>query len=262
MSNPVPFPTPYPEINTLLGELLSGVQSVLGDGLVGLYLYGSLASGDFDPQTSDIDFVVVTAGEIPSEMIPALEALHHALWAGGSRWAKKLEGTYLPRPALRSYDPNDIARPSVNQGKFFLSGQGNDWVIQRHILREHGVSLAGPPLQSLIDPVQPDEIRQAVLGFLREWWAPMLQDPARLQSDEYQAYAVLTMCRALYTLEYGTIASKPASARWAKGALGERWASLIDRASTWRQPIVFDIPDETMDFIRFTIERSLKSMVE
>jgi hypothetical protein len=32
------------------------------------------------------------------------------------------------------------------------------WVIHRHMLREHGVVLAGPPPHTLIDPVQPDEL--------------------------------------------------------------------------------------------------------
>ena len=33
--------------------------------------------------------------------------------------------------------------------------------------------------------------------------------------DNLEAYATLTMCRALYALEYGDIVSKPAAARWA-----------------------------------------------
>ena len=41
------FPTPYPEVNTVLLDLLSQLQAILGDRFVGLYLYGSLASGDF-----------------------------------------------------------------------------------------------------------------------------------------------------------------------------------------------------------------------
>jgi hypothetical protein len=46
----------------------------------------------------------------------------------------------------------------------------------------------------------------------------------------HQAFVVLTLCRLLYTLETGAVASKPAAASWAVGALGERWAGLIKRA--------------------------------
>ena len=43
------------------------------------------------------------------------------------------------------------------------------WPIHRHVLREHGVVLAGPPIQTLIDPVQPDELREAVRGIAPEY---------------------------------------------------------------------------------------------
>ena len=54
----------YQEINGILDELLSGVKTVLGSRLVGLYIHGSLASGEFNPQTSDIDFLVVTRSSL------------------------------------------------------------------------------------------------------------------------------------------------------------------------------------------------------
>ena len=45
------------EVNALIGELLTGIRGVLGDRLVGLYLYGSLVAGDFDKDISDIDLL-------------------------------------------------------------------------------------------------------------------------------------------------------------------------------------------------------------
>jgi hypothetical protein len=81
-------------------------------------------------------------------------------------------------------------------------------------------------------------------------------DPARLESGEYQAYAVLTMCRALYTLEHGRIVSKPVAARWAWVTLGKRWAALIDWALAWRHAAPSDRLNETLDLIRYTLERS------
>ena len=77
----------------------------------------------------------------------------------------------------------------------------------------------------MIDPVSSDEIRQGVRGVLRGWWTSLLNDPTWMRDGEYQAYAVLTMCRALYTLHHGAIASKPVSARWALATL----RSALDR---------------------------------
>lgn len=56
----------------------------------------------------------------------------------------------------------------------------SNWIIQRYTLRENGVVLAGPPPHTLIDPVQPNDIRQAVRGILRDWWQPMLSERNRL----------------------------------------------------------------------------------
>ncbi len=41
-------PTPFSSLNALLDELRSGIQGVLGDRLIGLYLFGSLVFGGFD----------------------------------------------------------------------------------------------------------------------------------------------------------------------------------------------------------------------
>jgi hypothetical protein len=220
-----------------------------------MYLYGSLASGDFDPATSDVDFVVVTAGELPDHSIAALAAMHARLAASGEKWAVKLEGSYLPQSALRRYAPDGALRPTLNETRFYLAPHGWDWVIQRHILREHGVALAGPPLRPMIDPVLPDELRQAVRELLQEWWAPMLDDPSRLQTSEYQAYAILSMCRALHAIDTGAIVSKPAAAAWAQDALGGRWASIIARARAWRPGQQFEYFDEAVELIRYTLAR-------
>lgn len=239
----------------MLHVLLTGVRTVLGDHFVGMYLYGSLASGDFDPRRSDIDFVA-TAEELPDRLIPALGAVHARMAASDLRWALKLEGSYISRKALRRYDPADAPCPQINEGHFSVARHGSDWVIQRHILREQGVVVAGPPLQTLIDPVQPNDLRRAVLGILHEWWSPMLQNPARLRNTGYQSYAVLTMCRALYTLEHGAVVSKLAAARWARETLAERWAVLIERALAWPHDVQPGNMRETLEFIRHTLERT------
>jgi hypothetical protein len=256
----ITHPTPYPAINAVLHALLSDVRTVLGNRFVGMVVHGSLASEDFAPRRSDVDFIVVTADRLPDEMLPALEAMHARITASGLEWATKLEGSYVPQQALRRYDPTRAHHPSLRvDGSFGVDHHGIDWVIQCHVIREQGVALAGPAPETLIDPVHPHDLRRAALGILREWWSPQLKDHARLHSSEYQAYAVLTMCRALYTLQHGTVASKPVAARWAQEELGERWTALIERALAWprgAQSDDMDEMDETLNLIRHTLERS------
>jgi predicted nucleotidyltransferase len=243
-----------PEIKTVLQKLLVEVQALLGDHFTGLYLHGSLASGDFNPRRSDIDFLVVTTSELPVELLPQLAIMHTRLAASGLPWADKLEGSYIPQAALRRYDPTHAHHPALRiDGSFAIDRHGHDWVIQRQVLRQQGIILAGPPLQDLIDPIQPEDLRLAARATLNEWWAPMLDEPARLRSREYQAYAAITMCRILYTLCYGAVATKSDAARWAQTELGESWVGLIEQAMAWPEKPQPDRLEGTLALIRFTV---------
>ncbi|MBA3256436.1 MAG: nucleotidyltransferase domain-containing protein [Pyrinomonadaceae bacterium] len=99
------YPTPYADVNSVLLELLTGVQNILGSHFVGMYLYGSLANGDFD-QDSDVDFVVVTDNEISADLFLALRALHVQIATLDSWCATQLDGSYISQRALRRYDPD------------------------------------------------------------------------------------------------------------------------------------------------------------
>jgi hypothetical protein len=248
-------PTPYSEVNATLSALLDGARGVLGDRFVGLYLYGSLAYGDFDPERSDVDFLVVTDGLVDAATAEALAEMHARLWASGGRWARKLEGAYLPRALLRRYDPAEPPSPYVNEGRFSVGPLGVDWIIQRHVLREQGIAVAGPDLKPLIDPVSPDELRACVRDNLGEWWAPMLETPdARLDDGGYQSYAVLSMCRTLHTLATGINGTKVEAAQWAMATLPARWKPLIAWASDWRPGDAGGHRVETLEFIRYTVD--------
>jgi hypothetical protein len=105
--------------------------------------------------------------------------------------------------------------------------------------------------------VSQDDLRRSVRETLREWWLPMLAEPdPRMAGGEYRAYATLTMCRALHTLESGEIASKRESARWAMGALDPAWRPLIEQAVTWQPGAPMAGVEVTQDFIRYALARA------
>jgi len=238
----------------VLEELLTRSRNLFNQQFVGLYLHGSLALGDFDPQHSDIDFLVITREDLPEDAISALEAFHEQLAAGSPRWGSDLEGSYIPLDAIRRHDPANAVHPHIERGGILRVEQHHsDWVLQRHIIRERGVVLAGPDPKALIDPVGPDELREAVLGLLW-WWDLPLKDSTLLDQDAYQAYAALTMCRILYTLHHGAVVSKPVAARWALAGPAEPWRGLIERAM--RHEVDRGTLDETKELIRFTLDRS------
>src|SRR5690242_8720028 len=92
--------TPYPDLDAVLGHFVDALQSTLADRLVGAYLQGSFAVGDFD-EHSDCDFIVVTRTELDDEDVTRLQRIHGEVFDLPAEWAKHLEGSYFPAETLR-----------------------------------------------------------------------------------------------------------------------------------------------------------------
>ncbi len=254
-------PTGDPEVNEIIQHVLNGAVVFLDRHFIGMYLDGSLASGDFD-QDSDIDFVVVADEDVRGELFENLLYHHKQLANLPSRWSYQLEGFYVSLPALRRHDPAHVICPNIERGvgerlKMVTLDQG--WDVHRWVLRERGITLAGPDPKTLIDPVPPDRLRQAASASA-PWLHQILAQPGQVGSAGYQSYIVLTLCRTLFTLQTGQVASKPAAVQWAQANLDPRWSPLIQRAWIDRHdPNHAPSPEnmaETLELIRFVLDQS------
>ena len=256
------FPTPYDDVNSVLLDLKARIQNLLGRQFVGLYLYGSLALGDFDPQSSDIDFIVVTRTELSAERVSGLRAMHEEFDRSGSPWAGKVEAAYIPLDALKHDKSATTLYPQIEREKeLSLAPLEAGWAFQRFTLRERGVVVTGPEPIAFTDPVDLAEMQLAAVVILSEWQQQKRQDPdwiAWVRKRGCQAFVVLTICRLLYSLETGSVASKPAAALWAKKASMPNRASLIERALTSQQDQqeISDIElTDTLDFLDEALKR-------
>ena len=99
-------PVPDSAVQVVIDALVSGVEIILGQHLVGIYLDGSLAAGDFD-QDSDIDFVVVTDEGISPAQFSQLRGMHERIGQLDSPFAVELDrGGHLSlslRQAARAF---------------------------------------------------------------------------------------------------------------------------------------------------------------
>jgi len=262
----------HPEVKEIVEMLLAGLQASLGEALIGMYLYGSLASGGFD-RDSDVDYVVVTAEEITEDQFAAIEALHNQIKKTMKVWCvDQLEGSYIPLEGLKRYDPQRALFVHIDRGpdEHLHRMQLDDeqisrawwggWVLLRSALWEYGLTLTGAEPKTLLNPVSTTEIRQAAQLILEGWTTGILNDPEQIKGRGYQSYTVLTLCRILYTLQTGQVTSKPEAMRWAKANLDQKWTPLIDRAWLGRQNPGLDAEREdinaTLEFIRFTTKCS------
>lgn len=127
---------------------------------------------------------------------------------------------------MRHWTADHPPCPFVEGDLFQVTDQGSA-VIQRHIIREHGVTVVGPDPHELIDPVSVDEMRGALRDMAETWLRPELDNPSWVVQTRNQPFAIITMCRSLYVFEHGDVASKAIAGRWAQKALGQPWVSQL-----------------------------------
>jgi hypothetical protein len=217
------------EIETLLDRLTDQIRRNTNSSLVGLYVYGSLVTGDFDKGRSDIDLLAVLDSDIEDETFDRLDRMHARIVEGHAAWEDRIEVAYVPASALWNFRTQTGRIAVISPGEpFHLKAAGKDWLINWYMVRQVGVTLCGPPPQTLIPEIPRPEFVDAVREQARAWkeWVYKMRTPGA------QSYAVLTLCRALYTYTHGRQASKKQAALWAKSYLPQ-WAPLIQQSTLW-----------------------------
>jgi predicted nucleotidyltransferase len=254
-------PTPYPDLNDVLDELVSGVREALGHGLLGAYLQGSFAAGGFD-RHSDVDFVVVTRGELDGGVVDTLQQMHGRVFELQCEWAKHLEGSYFPAEVMRSCDRRGEDLWYLEHGARSLTRSEHcNTAVVRWVVREHGVALAGPDPAKLVDVVPTELLRDEIRDTAVDWGREVLTESERFRNRFYQSFIVLSYCRMLRDIEVGQVGSKRDGAEWAKANLDESWAGLIDRSwdgrlnpsASIREPADPNDFEATLDLVRLAI---------
>jgi Aminoglycoside adenylyltransferase, C-terminal domain len=235
----------------VIREFRDRLLRALGDELIGLYMYGSLAFGDFDDDRSDIDLIAAVASPVGQRKLAALARLHAAVARSYPEWDDRIEVAYVPMSALRTFKSRTSTVAIIEPGeRLRLKRIGSEGLLHYYLVREHGITLLGPSPRTLIDEISAEEYVDAVRSYLARWHEPMAAGTTRAG----QRYAVLTMCRGLYTLAHSRPTSKSQAARWAQKAFPE-WAATIERAlaSADGVPAGGAEQEETAEFVAFTL---------
>jgi hypothetical protein len=219
-------PTPFDELNSVLEELVSVARRVLEGNFLGVYLQGSFALGAGD-LASDCDFLAVTRGPVTPDQELELRAFHDELPTREGFWNRHIEGSYAPAAELKT-----------------LAGLGRDWLyidhgwremqwsehcnsaVVRWILHEHGVTLDGPPVGEVVDPLPKGALRTDMLREIPTFISDLL-GWISFEIAWAQRYAVESLCRMWFTFETDEVATKPDAIHWALGRLDARWHPLL-----------------------------------
>jgi hypothetical protein len=218
----------------LAGPMLTVIRDAIADAagssLVGLYVYGSLATGDFEPAVSDIDLIAVLTDVPDDALIARLREMHVGLARVDPAWRGRIEVDYVAAEGLSRCrtDPTSIARIGPGEPLHLLQA-GRDFLLDWYPARQEGISLVGPPIGSLIPPIPEEEYLREVRAYL----GGLLHRFTGDSSPGSQAYAILTMCRGVCALTTGRRLSKRQAATQVRLEF-PMWAGLIDRALGWR----------------------------
>ena len=214
-------------VSALLQNLAAHLPVILGKNLVGVYLYGSVTQRTFNPKRSDIDGIVVTQRDLSEAQFRRLNA-----WLAGAAksnpWVARLQMSFLVRNEVL----NMTSRACLFQfGVLKRSGSDGNPIIWMDFLRS-GIVLFGRRPGSFLPRITPEILFQALereLSYLREEISTKPKSEWR-NVPSYRVYAVLTVCRILYSFRKGAIVSKQRAARWAMKYLPREWGALILQA--------------------------------
>lgn len=209
-----------------LDPITAAIRDVLEDHITGIYLHGSMAMRCFHPERSDIDLLVAvddklsfqTYRQLADRIIKVEEGLPNT---GGIELSVMLEADLKrmvhPMPFEFHYSPLHKAR--YEAGPAYLCGGGADPDLAAHltVAYERGMTLFGRPLRAYEPPDKRHYI-DAIVSDVKDAPAEIAGHPV---------YYTLNLCRVLYFIKEGVVASKKEGGEWGIAALPAAYRGLV-----------------------------------
>ena len=219
-----------PTVLAVINRLKTSIVEVTGSSLVGLYVFGSLVEGDFDPDVSDIDLIAVLAGPPSESLATRLRLMHDDFARANPEWDNRIEVVYISKEGLAHCRTGTTSIGIISPGEpFHVVQAGREWILNWYPARANSVTLVGQPIPTLIPPIPAEEYIHELRLYLADF-------KNRINDDSppgMQAYAILSICRGLHSIRKGYRLSKRQAASWARHEF-PKWADLIEQAVGWR----------------------------
>jgi hypothetical protein len=217
------------DLSDLLQAMATDFPAVLRENLVGIYLWGSLTYDAFDETCSDVDCVGVTRRDLDDREFSELDQ-----WFKNkkqqNRWVERIDMRFVIDDEFLDKTSRCCGFYPYN-GKFVRHGSDGNPIIWMNIAQS-GITLWGKDAKVLAPHVSDQCLNDALLlelNYLKEG----LTSNAGDRSDKafiYNAYAVLTACRILYSVHHRVLVSKDQAHRWAMKTVPPIWRAVIHSA--------------------------------
>jgi predicted nucleotidyltransferase len=188
-----------PDVAGLLGRLRDRLAARAD--VVGVYVYGSLVTGDYSPAASDIDVVVLVQREPDEAMTRELTELHTDL-AGTGGPAGQLHCLYVA--AGSAADPEPLRT-------YWFGDRMTQWqmkLLTQAELTSAGVALYGPWPPPGIEPVPLVAIQAAVHEEISGYWRQVSRKRRLWLQDTWIDHSLIVLPRAEAVLTAGDLITK------------------------------------------------------
>lgn len=242
----------------ILNKIANEYYRILGNNLIGIYVHGSIAFGCFNPNKSDIDFIVVVnyrpTIEEKEELIQTLLYLSEEAPIKGyemsvvlSRFCKDF---VYPTPFELHYSIAHLQRCQDNLREYCASMNGTDKDLSAHftVIKKVGYTVIGKQITEVFGDIPKDDYLDSIKGDIEN---------AIDEISGNGTYIVLNLCRVLAYKNDGLILSKEEGGLWGKENLPKRFRTLLFKAlKNYKSEIeeVFD-KELTLEFSNYMIQK-------
>ncbi|KYH34252.1 streptomycin 3''-adenylyltransferase [Clostridium tepidiprofundi DSM 19306] len=202
------------KINEILNVIISNYHEILKTDLVGIYLHGSLAMNCFNPDSSDIDFLVIVKKDISFKAKKKLIDVLLKLSKDGPRKGfemsiileKDAQNFTYPTPFILHY--SDYYKEKYISNPQYICGNSTDPDLAAHIVItiERGRCLFGKPIKEVFQTVPKKYYIESIISDIQDAKEEITNNPI---------YSILNLCRVLYYLKERAVCSKKEGGEWA-----------------------------------------------
>jgi predicted nucleotidyltransferase len=226
------FPENTPKfVREVLSETLSGVHSVLQDNLKGIYLYGSLAMGCFNPESSDIDVILVAKKRLSKEQRKKVIGYLKGVCSKNRR----IELSIVCEDVVQNPQyPIMVDLHFEYWGDIFENEKDNEILSNLYTTKKRGFCVWGMPISDVFSEIPAQYHLRSVIEDLRHTRKYLHKSPELVGYDP-AVYWILGSCRILAFIREEKVLSKLEGGQWGSATLPKKYHDLVKQALSYYQ---------------------------
>lgn len=222
---------------TLLVKLAKGCEGILKNNFVGFYIHGSLSTGCFNPEQSDMDFLVVTKNHLSKE--EKIKITDFLIKNRGEFPAKGIDMSVVLQGELKKFKyPTPLELYLSNSqfdryktNKNYLCENKKDKNLAAHLvmIKKRGICLLGKPIKDVFYEIPKKYYLKSIINDSK-WSIKNISKGPDAGTCPVPTYGVLNFCRVSAFIDDNKITSKVEGGQWGLKNLPKKYKTIIQQA--------------------------------